>query len=263
MKRLFLFLPLVLMPLSASCDAGESRLSDEEFRAEAERIAREALLVDADFPTEWSGAPAEDDDEDDADASTEDEEFLKRLSDECRGFAEVLDENAGTGDSLFDATVSEESDTFSLENEDSFSPAEEVSSTIEVYREQGRLDDAWEGMSTFATECGDELNDVMSEVLKEELAAGDSEGLGGFDAQIDFETMEVEGHDALRMDMGVQFVVLGLPFDLDFAVTWVRVGRVVTSIEWTDFGTMDDDLRDTLLATVVERAEKADDTLPE
>jgi hypothetical protein len=235
---------------------GGERLSDEEFEEEAARVARDVLLTEDDFPSDWSGTPPDEEEDDDSDDFTE--EDLEEFSEECRRLIEFF-ESTEEGENFANAVLEVESETFGDGDEN------EISNAVSVYRDGDELDDAWDLIEGFFDDCGDEFNDVFQVLFERELendpeAAG---AVGDLDVNFGFDTVDDLGERAIRLQGDFSFTALGIPFQLDFAITWIQVGRFVIGIETTDFAGLDDDLVDELTELTLERAREAEEMLPE
>lgn len=238
--------------LFASCGGGEAKVSDEEFAAAAARVAETVLLTEDDFPAGWTGSPSEDDDDGD---ELSDEDF-EGFSDDCRTLVEFLED---TEDENFPPAIIELfSDTFGDGDEN------EISSSVEIHRDQETLDDSWDLIEQFIDECGGEFNELFKTLIADELENDPETAglLGDFDADFAFDAVDGLGDHAVRMHGSMSLSAFGIPIQLDFATVLVQVGRVIVSIDTTDVAGLDEDLVDELTELTIERARAANDGLP-
>jgi hypothetical protein len=259
MTRIFPVL-MVAVAVLAACNSGGSRISDREFQEEAERIAADALLTLDDLPDGWDAGPRDDDDEDDP---FEDEEFAEALGEECAEQIDLFEDE----DSFPDSEVDIESDFFDDPDTDD---EEEVGSGIAIYRDSDELDEAWDQVTSFISDCEDDFERAFAEffdALIEEEQASQGGGFAITASDVSFESSEVDdlGDDAFQWTFTFEVELAELDFSLQIEgnVLFVRTGRTVATFEWTDYGEFDRGLADELTELVVERAEEADEALPE
>jgi hypothetical protein len=246
MLRFALLVMSAALWLGASACNGES-MTDEEFLELAEAAATAALLTSEDFPDSWTSSPGDEPD----DGESDPEDVPEGLSDQCTELFERFDEIESGSD---DAVASDISDDFeSPENEG-------VSVEVEVYRNEGLLEDSQELFDSAFSECAGEL----STALREEINAdAEAEAAG-------YTVTRLEGRDLEERDLGdwardwimeVAYDFDGVPVETVITITFVRTGNILgTFMHFYVFDT-DDDVIDGLRERFAEKMRDANDTL--
>jgi hypothetical protein len=250
-----LLMSLVSSAVLASCGGDAERVSDEEFAAEAARIATAVLLTEDDLPDGWRGTPPEDDDEDEVELSDAE---LEGVAKECRDWIQLF-QDSEDGNVLPVPAVDLNSDTFGDDTET------EISSTVGIFRNLDALEDALDMVLDLADRCGEGVNALFTGLFAAQLK-NDPESAALVDnLEVDYEIDVVPGlgDQALRLTGSMSFETLGVPFDLETSATAIRVGRVLVSIEATAIAGLDGDLVDELTNVLIDRARSASEELPD
>jgi len=243
-----------IVGMAAFCGGGSASptpVSDEEFRAAAEAAVTASLLTLNDLPAAWVGTPPEPDEDDPAG----DAAFRDALSPACQGYADLFDDSGGDYPG---AAFEMESDTFEPENTDG--PADDISSDAAAFRAVEDLNAEWDEVVNFVRDCGDEMPEAMRRAF-----ATDPDFDGVELTKLEFRQADAPaiGDRAARWEMEMAFSTQGFEFDATVVSTGIQSGRMIGSVTWTDFGSFDTTLGESLTALVAERLQKANEVLPE
>ena len=129
-----------------------------------------------------------------------------------------------------------------------------------MYRTEELATADWDRYYAFLADCGAEFPDAIRAMLATDPEWAEIEiGEIGY-LQVDAPDL---GERAERTELSMVAETQGLEFQFTVVSTSVHIGRMIVTVEWTDFGDFDTVLGETLTTLVADRLAKADGTLPE
>ena len=234
---------LVLAAVASACRGAAGSAPTEtspEFRAAAQEAADSALLTLDDFPSGWTSAPPA--------ADTDDSQL--GLSKECSALELET----------FPGQVAEaESDDFTGPDE------QEVSSAISVFPTDDTAQEAVDAFNNAFDQCGKELEDALTRLIKEGAEAGELPSEVELDLQVNVENLSFERFGdatvAYRIPVKASFIGITLEFTID--LVFMRDGRVAGGLFYFSLGEIDAEEEQQLAQAVADNLEQANASLPD